>query len=83
MPEELVGEVSHWFGNINVAGIKLSDTLSLGDRVRIAGHTTDFEQDITSMQVEHEDVVEASPGDEVGIKLKSRARPGDGVYRVS
>lgn len=82
MPEELVGEVSHWFGNINVAGIELSGQLSVGDRVHIVGHTTDFEQEITSMQVENEDVAEASPGDEIGVKLESRARPGDNVYRV-
>lgn len=82
MPEELIGEVSHWFGNINVAGIKLSGKLSIGDRIRIVGHTTDFEQEITSMQVENEDVVEADPGDEVGVKLASRARPGDSVYKV-
>lgn len=83
MPEELVGEVSHWFGDISVAGIKLSGTLSLGDRVHIVGHTTDFQQDVASMQVENEDVEEANPGDEVGIKLDSRARPGDSIYRVS
>ncbi|MFO7741360.1 MAG: EF-Tu/IF-2/RF-3 family GTPase [Anaerolineae bacterium] len=82
MPEELIGEVSHWFGNISVAGITLSGTLSVGDRVRIVGHTTDFEQEITSMQVENEDVSEAGPGDEVGVKLDSRARPGDSVYKV-
>jgi selenocysteine-specific translation elongation factor len=82
VPEELVGEVSHWFGNINVAGIELSGKLSVGDRVHIVGHTTDFEQEITSMQVENEDVAEASPGDEIGVKLESRARPGDSVYRV-
>ncbi len=83
MPEELIGEVSHWFGNINVAGIKLSGKLSIGDRIHIVGHTTDFEQEITSMQVENEDVVEADLGDEVGVKLDSRARPGDSVYKVS
>lgn len=82
MPEELVGEVSHWFGNINVAGIELSGKLSVGDRVHIVGHTTDFEQIIASMQLENEDVPEASPGDEIGVKLESRARPGDSVYRV-
>lgn len=82
MPEELVGEVSHWFGNINVAGIELSGKLSVGDRVHIVGHTTDFEQVIASMQLENEDVAEASPGDEIGVKLESRARPGDSVYRV-
>jgi translation elongation factor EF-1alpha len=82
VPEELVGEVSHWFGNINVAGIELSGKLSVGDRVHIVGHTTDFEQEIASMQIENEDVAEASPGDEIGVKLESRARPGDSVYRV-
>lgn len=82
MPEELIGEVGHWFGNISVAGITLSGELSVGDRVHIVGHTTDFEQEITSMQVRNEDVVKASPGDEVGIKVDSRARPGDSVYRV-
>lgn len=82
MPEELVGEVSHWFGNISVAGITLSGDLSVGDRLHIVGHTTDFEQDVTSMQMQQEDVSEAKTGDEVGIKVESRARPGDSVYRV-
>jgi putative protease len=82
MPEELVGEVSHWFGDINVAGIELSGKLSVGDRVHIVGHTTDFQQVIASMQLDNEDVTEADPGDEIGVKLESRARPGDSVYRV-
>ncbi len=82
MPEELVGEVSHWFGNIKVAGIKLSGNLAVGDRVHIVGHTTDFEQEIGSMQVENEDVTEARAGDEIGVKLASRARPGDEVYKA-
>jgi translation elongation factor EF-Tu-like GTPase len=83
MPEELIGEVSHWFGNINVAGIKLSDGLAVGDRIHIVGHTTDFEQEVASMQLDNEDVSEASAGDEIGIKLRSRARPGDDVYKAT
>jgi hypothetical protein len=82
MPEELVGEVSHWFGKIRVAGIKLSAQLGVGDRVHIVGHTTDFEQEIASMQLDNENVAEAQPGDEIGVKLASRARPGDSVYKV-
>jgi translation elongation factor EF-Tu-like GTPase len=82
MTEELVGEVSHWFGRINVAGIRLSGPLAVGDRVHIVGHTTDFEQDIASMQLDNEGVTEAQPGDEIGVKLGSRARPGDVVYKV-
>lgn len=83
MPEQLVGEVSHWFGNINVAGIKLSGDLAVGDRVHIVGHTTDLEQEITSMQVDNEDVAEAHAGDEIGVRLGGRARPGDEVYKAT
>jgi hypothetical protein len=82
MTEELVGEVSHWFGNINVAGIKLSSELAVGDRVHIVGHTTDFEQEIASMQLDNENVPEAHAGAEIGVRLGSRARPGDSVYKV-
>jgi translation elongation factor EF-Tu-like GTPase len=82
MSEELVGEVSHWFGKISVAGIKLSGELAVGDRVHIVGHTTDFEQEIGSMQLDNADVTEAQSGDEIGVKLGSRARPGDSVYKV-
>ncbi|MGD8245241.1 MAG: translation elongation factor-like protein [Anaerolineae bacterium] len=82
MTEKLVGEVSHWFGNISVAGIKLSDTLTVKDRVHIVGHTTDFEQEIASMQLHNEDVTEAQAGEEIGVRLASRARPGDSVHKV-
>ncbi|MGD2177619.1 MAG: EF-Tu/IF-2/RF-3 family GTPase [Anaerolineae bacterium] len=82
MSEQLVGEVSHWFGNIRVAGIKLSGELAVGDRVHIVGHTTDFEQEIGSMQLDNQDVTEAQPGAEIGVKVGSRARPGDSVYKV-
>lgn len=82
MAEKLIGRISHWFGNIGVAGIELTDKLAVGDRVHIVGHTTDFEQEITSMQIMHRDVNEAGPGDDVGVKLQSRARVGDSVYKV-
>ena len=82
MAEELVGMVSHWFGKIGVAGIELTDKLAVGDRIHIVGHTTDFEQDVTSMQLLHQDISEAGSGDSVGVKVQLRARPGDRVYRI-
>jgi putative protease len=82
MAEELIGEVSHWFDRINVAGIKLSGDLVVGDRIHIIGHTTDLEQDVDSMQLDNESVSEAGAGDEIGVKLTSRARPGDRVYKA-
>jgi translation elongation factor EF-Tu-like GTPase len=83
MEEELIGKVSHWFGRVGVAGIELIGKLVVGDHIHVLGHTTDFEQSITSMQIMHQDVSEASPGDNVGIKVKFRARPGDNVYKVT
>lgn len=83
MAENLIGKVTHWFGNINVAGIDLTDTLTVGDRIHVLGHTTDFEQGITSMQMLHQDVSEAKRGDSVGIRLEERARVGDDVFKVT
>ena len=82
MAEKLVGKVTHWFGKIGVAGLELTDTLAVGDHIHVLGHTTDFEQEVTSMQIMHQDVAEAGPGSEVGIKVQFRARPGDHVYRT-
>lgn len=77
-----VGEVSHYFGNISVAAIKLEDSLRVGDEIRIVGHTTAFAQTVDSMQIENEAVEEAGSGDEIGIKVRDRVRVGDEVYVI-
>jgi len=83
MEEKLIGRVNHWFGKIGVAGIELTDKLAVGDHIHLLGHTTDFDQEVTSMQIMHQDVAAAGPGDDVGIKVQFRARVGDRVYRVT
>ena len=83
MEEKLIGRVNHWFGKIGVAGIELTDKLAVGDHIHLLGHTTDFDQDVTSMQIMHQDVAAAGPGDDVGIKVQFRARVGDRVYKVT
>jgi putative protease len=55
----------------------------VGDRIHIKGHTTDLQQVLESMQIEHQSVQEAGPGDSVGIRVQDRCRSGDSVYRVS
>lgn len=83
MPEQMIGRVNHWYGKLGVAGIKLTDRLTVGDRIHILGHTSNFEQEVTSMQIMHQDVSQAGPGDDVGIRVKFRARVGDLVYKVT
>jgi len=83
--EELqeVGKVTHFFSKISVAVVELKATLSIGDRIRIQGPTTDFEQTVDSMQIEHADVKTANAGQSIGLKVKERVREKDTVYKVA
>lgn len=83
MPEEEVGRVSDFFARPVVAGIELTAPLKVGDKIHIAGHTTDMELAVESMQINNVDVEEAKPGDSVGIKVPDRVRRGDRVYKVT
>lgn len=86
MPEEiegkLIGKVTHYFGNIGVAVIELSDTLKTGDTIRIVGGETDFSQSVESMEVEHKKVETAKKGEGVGLKIEQKVREGYKVYKV-
>jgi translation initiation factor IF-2 len=84
MPESKVGEVVKFFAKPSVAAIVITDgTLKPGDTIHFKGHTTDFTQKVDSMQIDNESVNEAAVGDDVGIKVDERVRPGDVAYKVS
>ena len=82
MPEEEIGKVSDFFARPVVAGIEMTGTMKLGDRVHIKGHTTDIEFAVESMQINNVNVQEAKSGDAVGIKVSDRVRRGDIIYKV-
>ena len=77
-----IGKVTHYFSKISVAVIKLTDALSVGDKIIIKGATIDIEQSVSSMQIEHENVDTAKSGQSVGLKIEGRARPNDIVYKA-
>ncbi len=83
MPEEIIGNVSDFFAHPVVAGIELTATLKVGDRIHIKGHTTDLEMNVDSMQINNEQVQQAKAGDSIGIKVSERVRSGDSVYKVT
>ena len=83
MPEEAVGKVSDFFTRPVVAGIDLTATLKVGDKLHIKGHTTDIEFAVDSMQIDNVNVNEAKAGDAVGIKVSDRVRRGDTIYKVT
>ena len=79
----MIGKISHYFGNIKVAVIKLSGALKIGDVVRIVGgEETDFTQPIKSLEVEHKKIEKAKKGESVGLKVKEKVREGYKVYKV-
>lgn len=82
MPEEEVGRISEFFSRPVVAGIDLTGTLKVGDRIHIKGHTTDLETTIGSMQVDNTTIDEAKAGQSVGVKVPDRVRRGDHVFRI-
>lgn len=82
MPEVEVGRVSHYYSHISVAGLTLTSTLSVGDTIHIRGHSTDFTQQVESIEIEHQKVERAEAGAQVGIRVKERVRQQDVVYKV-
>ena len=67
--ERLIGKVTHYFGKPGVGIIQLSDTLKIGDTIHIKGHSSDFTQQVSSLQIEHDKITEGKAGDVVGTKV--------------
>ncbi|MCM8780947.1 MAG: hypothetical protein NC908_03370 [Candidatus Omnitrophica bacterium] len=82
MEEQEIGKITHYYGHISVGIIQLSDTLKVGDSIHIKGHSTDFTQTVDSMQIEHNNVLEAQSGDMVGIKVSQKVHVNDKVFKL-
>jgi len=83
MPEKKVGEVIKYFSKAGVAAIKVTEgMIRVGDRIKIKGHTTDFEDQIQSMQIDNQTVEKAETGQLIGIKVKDRVREKDAVLKI-
>ncbi|MBW2063587.1 MAG: translation elongation factor-like protein [Deltaproteobacteria bacterium] len=83
MAEEPVGVVVKFFAKPSVAAVEVTQgTIKKGDILKYKGHTTDFSEEVTSMEKDNQSIEEAKPGDLVGIKVKERVRENDKVYKV-
>lgn len=80
--EKFIGVVEDFFGHIGVIALTLKTPLALGETIHVRGHTSDFSERVSSMQIEHASVDSAKPGDGVGIKIAEKSRKGDYVYKV-
>ena len=81
---EVIGKITHYFPKVKAGVMKITKkTLALGDVVHIKGHTTDFKQKVDSIQLDRAPLKKASKGQEIGLRVKSRVRQNDVVYKVS
>ena len=83
MTETKIGTVTHYYNQLHVAGVDITDgELHEGDTIHITGHTSDFEQIVESMEIDHETVEVAKPGDQIGLLVIEHTREHDTVYLV-
>jgi len=80
---EEVGVITHYFPKVDAAVVKLTKAgLSIGDKIVIKGHTSDFKEKVGSIQLDHEPIQNAEKGMEIGLKVKAKVREHDVVYKI-
>ena len=80
--EEEIGIIANYFSKISVAVVDLTAPLSVGEKILIKGSTTNFEQTVDSMQIEHQNIENAESGQSIGLKVADNVRKGDKVYKI-
>ena len=83
MGEEMIGQVTHYYTRLGVAAVELTGELKLGDTIRILGRSTEFEQVVRSMQLEHANIAVGKAGQLIGLEVAERVRPGDKVFKLT
>lgn len=83
MSDFRIGKVSHYFDRIGVAVLELTETIRVGDTIHFHGHSTDFKQSVDSLQLDHKNVTEAKPGQDVALKVNQKVHPHDAVFKVT
>lgn len=80
--EKEVGKITHWYDKLSVAVIKLSGSLKVGDKVKVKKGEEEFEETVSSIQLDHKDIATAKRDEEVAVKLSQKAKEGAVVFRT-
>lgn len=82
MSGKRVGTVTHYFDHLKVAVLALTEAIHNGESLHFLGHSTDFRQEVSSLQIEHKPVETAKAGDDVALQVVQRVHPNDAVFRI-
>ena len=81
--EKKIGKVFAYFEKIGVAAINITDDhVELGDKLHFKGETTDFKEEVESMQIDKKEVEYVEAGKSVGIQISNKVEKGDEVYKA-
>jgi len=77
---DAVGKVIHWYDKIGVAVVKLGKGLKVGDSIKVKHGDSEFGDEVSSIQLNHEPIKSGKKGDEVAIKLSQKASVGSEIH---
>jgi putative protease len=80
-PSEAIGTVTHWFGHLSVAGVRLTEPIAVGERIHIRGHSTDLVETVRSIEINHAKVDHAGPGDDAAVAVEGHVHEHDLIFR--
>ncbi|KKS43878.1 hypothetical protein A3B93_01585 [Candidatus Nomurabacteria bacterium RIFCSPHIGHO2_02_FULL_42_24] len=83
MAEKQIGKVIHWYDKASVAVLSLTAPLAVGDNIKIVGGNREFEEAVSSMQVDHKPMKSVEKGEEVAVKLSQKAKEGSLIYKLA
>jgi putative protease len=79
-----IAKITHYYDKIGVAVIEvIKQPLKVGDVIKISGHDSEFNQTVSSLQVEHEQVKEIAKGESGALKTDKPVKEGDMIYLVT
>ena len=72
----------NYYSKVKAAEIRLWNDLTVGDEILVQGPTTgSISQTVESIQIERKSVFKGKKGQNIGISIKNKVRPGDLVYQ--
>lgn len=81
MADTKAGNITHYYDKIGVAVVDILAPIKVGDKIKITG-SNEFEQEVTSMQIEHENIEKTKKGDKIGLKLNQPVKENDEIFKI-